>query len=817
MVLPVTLFNQVIRVVVRGMIAARAIVELLEVESLWPDAEAADDAADPAPAESTAMVLRDSRTGIAVRDGELLAVVALDPQEARVLVDRLARLSADGEADPVLLHGRPLSELPVSEVRRRIAVSDPVPILFSGTLRELLDPWGRHDDRAILRAVSAVDADDLLAPLEEGLDAQVGERGIEFSGGQRQRLGAARALLAEAPILVLHDPTSAVDAATEERMARGIRAHRAGATTIVLTTSPLVLGNADRVVVVDGSAIRAEGTQRGAHPPRSGVSQRRAQGGGRRMTEPAETTRTALPRASGARVRRELRGIWSRDRGRFLLVVLLNGAAAASSLIPPRLIGLLIDRLRAGADVAEVAVYGGVMLAGVLAQSLFVLAAARSAWRLGEDVFARLRLAFLSDAVAVPMGVIETAGTGELVTRTTQDINAVGETVRWALPGCLVSALTVVMTLVAAVVASPLIAPVYLIALPALIVLMRWYTRRAPDVYRRLGDSYGPTYASLDETANGARAIEALSLQQARQRSMVAALVLHWTAAVERIRLRQIMLPWANLAFAIPVFSSLAWGGWLAVHGQVSVGTVVTVTLYAAALVAPLESLIDWTDELQRSYVSFARILGVGEAVGHRSAAAAEPASTHVELQGVSFAYRAGREVLHDVSLRIVPGERLAIVGPSGAGNRRWRGCWREWTTRPPVASRWAGWTRPRSRSRTAAATSSWSHRRATCSRRPCGRTCCSAVSTRRIRMSRTRWPGSARPIGSTPSTTAGTPRSAQAGGRSPAPRSSSWRSPVYCSPTRTRSSSTRRPARWIRPPPVTWRPRSPRPCRAAP
>ncbi len=260
MVLPVTLFNQVIRVVVRGMIAARAIVELLEVESLWPDAEAAEDAADPGPAESTAMVLRDSRTGIAVRDGELLAVVALDPQEARVLVDRLARLSADGEDDPVLLHGRPLSELPVSEVRRRIAVSDPVPILFSGTLRELLDPWGRHDDGAILRAVSAVDADDLLAPLEEGLDVQVGERGIEFSGGQRQRLGAARALLAEAPILVLHDPTSAVDAATEERMARGIRAHRAGATTIVLTTSPLVLGNADRVVVVEGSAIRAEGT-----------------------------------------------------------------------------------------------------------------------------------------------------------------------------------------------------------------------------------------------------------------------------------------------------------------------------------------------------------------------------------------------------------------------------------------------------------------------------------------------------------------------------------------------------------------------------
>ncbi len=377
---------------------------------------------------------------------------------------------------------------------------------------------------------------------------------------------------------------------------------------------------------------------------------------------------TGLPRASSARVRQELRAIWRRHRGRFVGVVLLNGAAAAFSLVPPRLVGLLIDRLGAGAGIGEVALYGAGMLAGVIAQSLFVLTAARSAWTLGEDVFAQLRLSFLSEALLVPMGVIEEAGTGELVTRTTQDINAVGETVRWALPGSLVSALTVGLTLIAAVAAAPLIAPVYLLALPMLVVLMRWYMRRAPDVYRHLGDSYGPTFASLDETAGGARAVEALSLQEARRRSLTTALSAHWSAAVGRIRLRQTMLPWANLAFAIPVFSSLAWGGWLAVHGQVSVGTVVTVTLYAAALVAPLESLIDWTDELQRSAVSFARILGVGEAVDHGTPAAAEPSSTAVEVTAASFAYRAGREVLHGVSLQVLPGERLAIVGPSGAG-----------------------------------------------------------------------------------------------------------------------------------------------------
>lgn len=386
------------------------------------------------------------------------------------------------------------------------------------------------------------------------------------------------------------------------------------------------------------------------------------------MTDQNSARAESLPRADAGRVRAELHRIWRQHRGRFLLVIVLNGAAAASGLLPPRLVGLLIDGLRTGAGAGEVAVYCGAMLAGVIAQSLFVLTAARTAWKLGEDVFADLRLAFLSDALAVPMGVVESAGTGELVTRTTQDINSVAETVRWVLPGVLVSALAVVFTLIAVIIASPLIAPVFLLAAPLLAIMMRWYMRRAPRVYQRMGDSYGPVFAAMDETANGSRTVEALSLQDARHRSLAGALGGHWRAAVGRIRLRQTMLPWSNLAFAIPVFCSLAWGGWLAVRGEVSIGTVVTVTLYAAALVAPLESLIDWTDELQRSFVSFARILGVGEIVERPADIGARPASNEVALHGVSFAYSQGREVVHDVSLQVVPGERIAIVGTSGAG-----------------------------------------------------------------------------------------------------------------------------------------------------
>jgi ABC-type multidrug transport system fused ATPase/permease subunit len=376
----------------------------------------------------------------------------------------------------------------------------------------------------------------------------------------------------------------------------------------------------------------------------------------------------SLPTATPPHVRAAMAVIWRERRRSFLLLIVLFSASAIAGLAPPRLVGLLIDRLTSGAGPGEVALYCAGMLACALAQGLLVLFASRLAYVVGEHVFAQLREQFMTSALALPMGVLEKGGTGDLVSRTTQDISAVSETVRRALPESLIAAVTVLLTLVAAVLTSPVIAPVYLLTVPILIVAMRWYLKRAGKVYERLGASWGPVFASINETASGARTVEALGLADARDRSMHDAITNIWGAWHGRIRLRQVMLPWSNVAFAIPVFASLAWGGWLALHGAVSIGTVVSVTLFAAALVAPLESLIGWTDELQKGFVSFARILGVSEAGAPAEEPAAEPVSADVELRDVHFSYRAGHEVLHGVSLRVIPGERLTLVGASGAG-----------------------------------------------------------------------------------------------------------------------------------------------------
>jgi len=149
-------------------------------------------------------------------------------------------------------------------VRRRIVVSEADPTLFAGTLRHELDPWGHangHDDQ-IYEAIGIANAEDVLEPLPEGLDAPVEERGRSFSGGQRQRLVLARALLSDAETLVLVEPTSAVDAHTEARIAERLRYARAGKTTVIVTTSPLVLDRADRVVMFEHGRVVAEGTHR---------------------------------------------------------------------------------------------------------------------------------------------------------------------------------------------------------------------------------------------------------------------------------------------------------------------------------------------------------------------------------------------------------------------------------------------------------------------------------------------------------------------------------------------------------------------------
>jgi ABC-type multidrug transport system fused ATPase/permease subunit len=208
-----------------------------------------------APSPAPGSDLHDVRTGLHVRAGQLVAIVSEQPDESAELADRLGMCAPEVD-DDVRLGGVPLTSLRRAEVRTRIVVSDTGSILFSGRLADRLDVNGRG---SVQGALDTASADDILEALPDGLDSLVAERGRSFSGGQRQRLVLARALTTDPEILVLVEPTSAVDAHTEARIAARLREHRAGRTTIVTTSSPLMLDAVDEVAFLRGGRIVAAG------------------------------------------------------------------------------------------------------------------------------------------------------------------------------------------------------------------------------------------------------------------------------------------------------------------------------------------------------------------------------------------------------------------------------------------------------------------------------------------------------------------------------------------------------------------------------
>jgi len=237
---------------IRARVSARRVCRVM---ALVPDLV---DPVSPATPPPPGAELYDARTGLRVPTGRLVAIVSDQPDESAALADRLGLYSPEPDGD-VRLGGVPLTSLSRAEVRRRIVVSDTGAALFSGRLGDRIDIRG-HGAHALDLALLTASAEDILEALPEGLETEVAERGRTFSGGQRQRLVLARALTADPEILVLVEPTSAVDAHTEARIAARLRAHRAGRTTVVTSSSPLMLDAVDQVAFLQDDRIVATGT-----------------------------------------------------------------------------------------------------------------------------------------------------------------------------------------------------------------------------------------------------------------------------------------------------------------------------------------------------------------------------------------------------------------------------------------------------------------------------------------------------------------------------------------------------------------------------
>jgi ABC-type multidrug transport system fused ATPase/permease subunit len=252
---PLQIATQMLQTVTRGVIAIRKIQTVLRTEP--PTAPSTT----PAPSPRSGAELVDVVSGLTLAPGRVVGLVSVDPDASAAVATRLGRFDdADEAATPVRLGGVRLADLDTDELRHRIVVSEATNHLFSGVLGEELDARGRATEAELMAAMMVADAHDVLDSVPGGLAGELAEKGRSLSGGQRQRVALARALLTDPEILVLVEPTSAVDAHTEARIAERVAEVRRGRTTLVVTASPLVLDHLDEVLLLEDGEITTRGT-----------------------------------------------------------------------------------------------------------------------------------------------------------------------------------------------------------------------------------------------------------------------------------------------------------------------------------------------------------------------------------------------------------------------------------------------------------------------------------------------------------------------------------------------------------------------------
>lgn len=434
------------------------------------------------------------------------------------------------------------------------------------------------------------------------------------------------------------------------------------------------------------------------------------------MRLPVAGTRTAM---------RKLLGLIADRKAEFAVVFALQTALAVVGVVTPMVVGRAVDAVAAGTTSSYIRNAIVFIAVVVVVQAILGYAASLRAYVFSQKILAVLRERVVRAVTSLPLGTVEAAGSGDMIGRTTYDVERVSFFIEGAVSRLFMTVLTIAATLVAIFVADPLLGGVVVLTAAPIYFTVRFYVRRGIPAYLAASAISAGMSGVASETVEQSTTADAMRLGRVRAERMDTLIYEYWRNEVYTGWVRMLFIVMNQLVTYLPVVTGLALGGYMIGIDQTTYGTVTAIVLYASQLRYPLWTFSWWADEFQFAMAAFARIFGVeeaseadaGEEAGKAGAGASgahdtgesgggassardtgesgrevreEPNAARVSgpatgaeaagpdssggfdaalhIEGVHFAYRDGQEVLHGVTLDVDGGETVAIVGPSGAG-----------------------------------------------------------------------------------------------------------------------------------------------------
>ncbi|WP_328454764.1 ABC transporter ATP-binding protein [Amycolatopsis sp. NBC_00438] len=380
-------------------------------------------------------------------------------------------------------------------------------------------------------------------------------------------------------------------------------------------------------------------------------------------------TRELLPVADGPRIRAVVGELLGRAKGRAAAAFTTLVVATAIGLLTAPLLGRVVDLVASKQPASEIVTPVVALVLVALAQAVTTALGVSMVSRLGETILAELRERFVERALGLPLEQLERAGSGDLTARVTNDVSVVAEGVREALPELGRSVLTVALTLGALAVLDWRFFLAALIAMPIQLWTVRWYVPRAKPLYASQREAVGAQQQQLLDTIGGAKTVRAFSMgdahiERVRKRSDSAV-----ELALRGIRLVTRFYARLNLAEFVGLSAILAMGFLLVGADAVTVGVATAAALYFHSLFGPITTALALVDDAQAAAASLARLIGVADLPPEaRPARPARPVDASVKTSDIGYSYVDGHPVLREIDLDVAPGERVALVGASGAG-----------------------------------------------------------------------------------------------------------------------------------------------------